>query len=67
MLERVTVDSVSRRPTSYKNQTPVQTVFENVVRTRPMLAVNEIGIYEALFASRRLEARKFRIWTASVK
>lgn len=35
-------------------------------RTRWMLAVNEIGIYEALFASRRLEARKFRIWTASV-
>ena len=31
-----------------------------------MLVVNEIGIYEALFASRRLEARKFRRWTASV-
>lgn len=31
-----------------------------------MLAVNEIGIYEALFASRKLEARKFRRWTATV-
>lgn len=31
-----------------------------------MLAVNELGIYEALFASRRLEARKFRKWAASV-
>ena len=31
-----------------------------------MLAINEIGIYEALFASRRLEARKFRRWSASV-
>ena len=31
-----------------------------------MLAVNEIGIYEALFASRRLEARKFRQWAATV-
>lgn len=31
-----------------------------------MLVVNEIGIYEALFASRRLEARKFRMWSASV-
>ncbi len=31
-----------------------------------MLAVNEIGIYEALFTSRRLEARKFRRWSASV-
>ena len=30
-----------------------------------MLAVNEIGIYEALFASRRLEARKFRLWSAT--
>lgn len=31
-----------------------------------MVAVNEIGIYEALFASRRLEARKFRMWTADI-
>lgn len=35
-------------------------------KTRWMLAVNEIGIYEALFASRRLEARKFRRWSAGV-
>ena len=35
-------------------------------KTRQMLAVNEIGIYEALFASRRLEARKFRRWSASI-
>ena len=35
-------------------------------KTRDMLAVNEIGIYEALFASRRLEARKFRRWSAEV-
>ena len=34
--------------------------------TRWMLAVNEIGIYEALYASRRLEARKFRRWSATV-
>ena len=31
-----------------------------------MLAINELGIYEALFASRRLEARKFRRWSATV-
>ena len=31
-----------------------------------MLAVNEVGIYESLFASRRLEARKFRRWSAEV-
>lgn len=34
--------------------------------TRWMIAVNEIGIYEALFSSRRLEAKKFRRWSASV-
>ena len=35
-------------------------------KTRWMLAINELGIYEALFASRRLEARKFRLWAGSV-
>ena len=66
MLERVSVESISRRPVRYKNQTTFQGGSENVVRTQYMLAVNEIGIYEALFASRRLEARKFRLWSATV-
>jgi prophage antirepressor-like protein len=35
-------------------------------KTQDMLAINEPGIYEALFASRKLEARKFRQWTAGV-
>ena len=35
-------------------------------KTQNMLAVNEIGIYEALYASRKLEARKFRRWSAEV-
>lgn len=35
-------------------------------KTRWMLAVSELGIYEALFASRRLEARKFRLWAGKV-
>lgn len=35
-------------------------------KTRWMLAVSELGIYEALFASRRLEARKFRLWAGNV-
>ena len=58
MLERVNVE--------------VSKVISNDLRsrgdnkTRWMLAVNEIGIYEALFASRRLEARKFRMWAATV-
>ena len=33
---------------------------------RWMLAINELGIYEALFASRKLEARKFRVWSAGI-
>ena len=35
-------------------------------KTRWMLAINEIGIYEALYASRKLEARKFRRWSGTV-
>ena len=35
-------------------------------KTRSMLVVNELGIYEALFASRRPEAQKFKRWTATV-
>ena len=31
-----------------------------------MLVVNELGIYEALFASRRPEARRFRQWSFGV-
>ena len=58
MLERVSVE--------------VSDVVSNDIRsrgdnkTRQMLAVNEIGIYEALFASRKLEARKFRMWVGDV-
>jgi prophage antirepressor-like protein len=37
-----------------------------VRKTHDMLAINEQGIYEALFASRRLEARKFRRWASSI-
>lgn len=57
MLERVRVevsDNLSRDVTSRAR------------KTQDMLAVNEEGIYEALFASRRLEARKFRRWSATV-
>lgn len=41
-------------------------VFNEYAKTYWMLAVNELGIYEALFASRKLEARKFRMWTGTV-
>ncbi len=35
-------------------------------KTHWMLAIDELGIYETLFASRRLEARKFRMWAGTV-
>ena len=53
-------------------QVDVSDVVSNDVRspgenkTRWMLAINELGIYEALFTSRKLEARKFRRWSATV-
>lgn len=45
---------------------PSKDVTSRARKTQDMIAVNEIGIYEALFASRRLEARKFRMWSANV-
>lgn len=58
MLEKVSIDI------SDLSSNEVRSRGDN--KTRSMLIVNEIGIYEALFASRRLEARKFRIWAGSV-
>lgn len=58
MMERVIVES------SEDGSNDIRSRGEN--KTRWMLSVNEIGIYEALFASRRLEARKFRRWSAEV-
>lgn len=58
MMERVIVE------VSDTGSNGIRSRGEN--KTRWMLVVNEIGIYEALFASRRLEARKFRMWTATV-
>lgn len=58
MLEKVSID------TSVLGSNEVRSRGDN--KTRSMLIINEIGIYEALFASRRLEARKFRIWAGSV-
>lgn len=58
MLERVLVEA------SDAGSNDLRSRGQN--KSRWMLVVNEIGIYEALFASRRLEARKFRMWTATV-
>ena len=67
MLERVTVEEEQARPRKYKkNSYTDSNGVSKVIRTRQMLAVNEIGIYEALYASRKLEARKFRRWSGEV-
>lgn len=55
MLEKASVpvsDHLSKGVTSSKAR-----------KSQTMLVVNEEGIYETLFASRKLEARKFRRWT----
>ena len=57
MMERVRVDVCDHLSREVRSRAR---------KTQDMLAVNEIGIYEALFASRRLEARKFRRWSATV-
>lgn len=57
MLERVRIELSDH---------PSRDVTSRARKTQDMLAVNEEGIYEALYASRRLEARKFRRWSASV-
>lgn len=58
MLERVAVE------VSEDGSNDLRSPGDN--KTRWMLVVNELGIYEALFASRRLEARKFRMWAGTV-
>ena len=78
MLERVLVDAsnVPLKDLRYEHK-PVDRIDRGMIgkdigrkpgenRTRWMLAVNELGIYEALFASRKLEARKFRLWAGTV-
>ena len=78
MLERVLVEmsDVPSKDLRYEHK-PVKNVDKDLIgkdigrrpgenKTRWMLAVNELGIYEALFASRRLEARKFRMWAGTV-
>lgn len=76
MLERVLIETSDHISNGVRHES-VDKVSKDILKkdierrqgqnkTRWMLAVNEIGIYEALFASRRLEARKFRRWSATV-
>lgn len=78
MLERVLVDTSNVGLTNLRYEhKPIKSIDRGMIgkdigrhpgenKTRWMLAVNEIGIYEALFASRRLEAKKFRLWVGSI-
>ena len=76
MLERVLVDTsdVLSKDLRYE---PIKKLNKAMIgndigrrpgenKTRWMLAVNEKGIYQALFASRKLEARKFQMWTFDI-
>ena len=78
MFERVKVETsdIVSNDVRYEHS-PVKSVNKDAIgkdigrrpgdnKTRWMLAVNELGIYEALFASRRLEARKFRMWAGRI-
>lgn len=78
MLERVLVDTSKDGSNGLRyDHSPIRTVNSGMIgkdigrkpgdnKTRWMLAVNETGIYQALFASRKLEARKFQRWTTTV-
>lgn len=57
MLEKVRIETCD---------IPSKDTTSKARNSQDMLVVNEIGIYETLFASRKVEARKFRLWTASV-
>ena len=62
MMERVLIDTSDLRsvePTSNERKRGER-------KSIWMLAINEAGIYQALFASRKLEARKFQLWTLDI-
>lgn len=78
MLERVRIEVSEGGTTNFRDEhKPVKTLSNDILgkelgrtpgenRTRWMLVVNEQGIYQALFASRKLEAQKFQRWTFEV-
>ena len=78
MLERVRIEVSTDGSTDFRYEhKPVNALNNDILgkdlgrtpgenRTRWMLAVNEQGVYQALFASRKLEAQKFQRWTFEV-
>ena len=64
--ERLDPDMMIRVPVEVSDVPSKDIRSRGQNKTRQMIAVNEIGIYEALYASKKLEARKFRRWSAEV-
>ena len=65
MLTRVSIPSEVSIPDRYgKGNIPRK--YNTYPRNTNVLVINELGIYEALFASKKLEARKFRLWAGEV-
>lgn len=66
VVQRLDSDMMTRVKIEVSDPTSTGDRSRGENKTRWMVAVNEIGVYEALFASRRLEARQLRRWTATV-
>ena len=66
VAQRLDSDMMTRVKVEVSDPTSTGDRSKGENKTRWMIAVNEIGVYEALFASRRLEARQLRRWTATV-
>ena len=70
MMERVPIETETDIPERYGRKDDIPSMDRinrnKYTKTVHVLVVNEIGIYESLFASRKLEARKFRVWSAEV-
>lgn len=66
VVQRLDSDMMTRVKIETSDPTSTVDRSRGENKTRWMVAVNEIGVYEALFASRRLEARQLRRWTATV-
>ena len=66
VAERLDPSMVSKMPIEVSNHPSKGVRSRGQNKVRVMTVVNELGIYEALFASRRPEARKFRIWATTI-
>ena len=64
MLEKVVIPT-SDIPLKYNRSEVISNdvTSSRARKSQQMIVINEEGIYETLFTSRKLEARKFRRWT----